>query len=137
MKKRNIYITKFDKERLENLVSEGLKQRTETEYLRNLKSELERAKIVDPHKIPSDVITMNSKVRLKEVDSDDEMVIELVFPKYADVDQDKISILAPIGTALIGYRVGDTVEWPVPKGTVKLTVEEILYQPEREGDFEH
>ena len=58
-----------------------------------------------------------------------------VSPEDADPDQDKISILAPIGTALLGYKVGDIIEWKVPAGIVKLKVEEILYQPEAAVDY--
>jgi len=77
---------------------------------------------------------MNSKVRLRDVGRQEEMVYWLVFPGNADPDQNKISILAPIGTALLGYRVGDIIEWKVPAGVTKLKVEEILYQPEATGD---
>jgi regulator of nucleoside diphosphate kinase len=63
------------------------------------------------------------------------MVLRLVFPSEADFDRGRVSILAPIGTALIGYRVGDTVEWKVPSGRRRLRIEEVLYQPEAAGDF--
>jgi len=63
-----------------------------------------------------------------------EMLLHLVFPSEADFKLGKISILAPIGTALIGYRAGDTVEWKVPAGIRRLRIDEILYQPEAAGD---
>lgn len=78
---------------------------------------------------------MNSMVRLKDLDSGEEMTYTLVFPDMADISSKKISILAPIGTALIGYKVGDSIEWEVPAGIRKLKVEEIVYQPEAAGDY--
>ena len=63
------------------------------------------------------------------------MVCCLVFPEDSNADQGKISIFAPIGTALLGYKVGDIIEWKVPAGLMKLKVEEILYQPEAAGDY--
>ncbi len=134
--KRDIYLTELDSKRLRGLISEQSATGAEKEYMRKLKTELDRATIVTPQQVPPDVITMNSKVRLRELDSGDEMTVELVFPANADVSQDKISVLAPIGTALIGYKVGDKIEWDVPKGKIELVVEEILYQPESEGNYE-
>lgn len=104
-------------------------------HLMDLEDELSRARVVPSKTIPGDVITMNSKVRLIDLDSGGEMTYSLVFPGDANVAENKISVLAPIGTALIGYRVGDTIEWKVPGGLKKLKVEEILYQPERAGDY--
>jgi regulator of nucleoside diphosphate kinase len=78
---------------------------------------------------------MNSRVRLKDLETNEEKVYTLVFPSEANLEQQKISILAPIGTAILGYRVGDTVEWRVPGGIRKLRLEEILYQPEAAGQY--
>ena len=78
---------------------------------------------------------MNSKVVLRDVDTSAEMTYSLVFPKNADVDAGAISILAPVGTAILGYREGDVIEWPVPSGMRRIRIEEILYQPEAAGDF--
>ena len=80
-------------------------------------------------------MTMNSRVRLKDLNSGDERIYTLVFPTEADVTQNKISILAPVGTAMLGYRVGDKIDWPVPSGMKTFRIEEILYQPEAAGDF--
>lgn len=85
--------------------------------------------------IPGDVITMNSKAVLIDLDTGEEMSYTLVFPHDADIDQHKISIFAPIGTAMLGYSVGDTFEWRVPAGLRRLKVKEILYQPEASGDY--
>ena len=79
---------------------------------------------------------MRSTVRLRDLDSGKEMIYSLVFPNEADVDEGRISILAPVGTAMIGYRIGDTIEWEVPSGLRRLRVEEVLYQPEASGDYQ-
>ena len=100
-----------------------------------LENELQQAEVVASKKIPKKVITMNSKVRLKDLDSGKEMVYSLVFPGQADITQNKISILSPLGTALIGYRTGDIIEWKAPAGLRRLKVEEIVYQPEAAGDY--
>jgi regulator of nucleoside diphosphate kinase len=78
---------------------------------------------------------MNSRVGLVDLDTEEEMVYTLVFPHEADITQSKISVLAPIGTAILGYRVGDTLTWQVPDGMRRLRVKQILYQPEAAGDY--
>ena len=76
---------------------------------------------------------MNSVVRLRDLDSGETEEYELVYPADADVSLNRISILAPIGTAILGYRLGDVIEWPVPAGLRRFRVDEVLYQPERAG----
>ena len=104
-------------------------------YLKNLKEELNRAIIIEPHQIPPDVITMRSTAILRDVDTGEEMNYTLVFPEDADLEQGKISVLAPIGTGMLGYRVGDTFEWDTPSGKRVIHVERIIFQPEAAGDF--
>ena len=136
MKKRTIYINAFDKKRLMSLIeNSNYLNNPDNNYLNELEKELNRGKIVEPKDIPKDVITMNSTVLLKDLDSEKEMKYTLVFPDVADISKNKLSILAPIGTALIGYKVGDIIEWEVPAGLRKLKVKEILYQPEAAGDY--
>ena len=136
MKKRTIYISSFDKERLMRLIENSDNYNNpDKNYLKELEKELDRGKIIEPKNIPHNAITMNSKVRLKDLDSGEKITYMLVFPDEADINKNKISILAPIGTALIGYRVGDTIEWEVPAGLRRLKVEEILYQPEASGHY--
>jgi len=136
MGKRKIYITKFDMRRLTDLLTSSDKFHVlDQKHLEELAKELKRSKLVEPKDVPADVVTMNSRVRLRDIDSDEEMIYTLVFPRDADITQNKISILAPIGTAMIGYRVGDTITWKVPAGMVRIRIEEILYQPEAAGDF--
>lgn len=133
---RQIFITDFDLERLENLIEDANRRSSrDGKYLEGLEQELVKAEVVTPAGIPPDVITMNSRVCLQDMDSGENLVYTLVFPGDADFDSGKISVLAPIGTALIGYRAGDRITWRVPSGIKKLKVKNILYQPEAAGDF--
>ena len=136
MRRKPIRVTEFDLERLKKLLADA--QRTKyrgSEYLTKLQMELDRAKVVKPKKVPSDVITMNSTVTVVDLDTGKEEVYTLVFPEDANAGQGKISVLAPIGTAMLGYEVGDTFEWEVPAGKRRLQVKSILYQPEAAGDY--
>ena len=136
MEKRIICINAFDRKRLIKLIEDSSNYNNPDKiHLKELEKELNRGKIVEPKDIPKDVITMNSMIHFKDLDSGEEMTYTLVFPDMADISNNKISILAPIGTALIGYRIGDIIEWEVPAGLRKLKVEEILYQPEAAGDY--
>ena len=137
MQERTIYLTEKDMKRLRELVMVARSfGKEEEKYLRELENELNRAKIVKPEDIPPNVITMNSEVSLKDLNTGEESVYRLVFPDNADISNGRLSILAPIGTALIGYAEGDIIEWPVPSGTAKLKVTKILFQPEAAGNFD-
>lgn len=136
MGERTIYVTEFDLKRLSNLLNgTRLWNKKDRDFLTSLEEELEWAQIVAPQEIPSDVVTMNSQVRVIDLDSNEEMVFTLVFPAEADYARGRLSVLAPIGTALLGYRAGDTVEWEVPAGVRRLKIEQVLYQPEAAGDY--
>lgn len=137
-KESTIYITEVDLARLRKLIEAARDSGVDSNmpYMNKLEDELDRANIVDPKEIPMDAITMRSKVRLKDLESRKEMIYSLVFPNEADVDEGRISVLAPVGTAMIGYRVGDIIEWEVPSGLRRLKVEEVLYQPEASGDYQ-
>jgi regulator of nucleoside diphosphate kinase len=80
---------------------------------------------------------MNSRVRFKDLNTNQDKVYMLVFPSEAKLELQKISVLAPIGMAILGCGVGDTVEWRVPGGIKKVRIEEILYQPEAEGQYSY
>jgi regulator of nucleoside diphosphate kinase len=136
LKGRTIYITDYDLKRLKEMlyVAKEFKYRGRDD-LEDLEAELNRAYLLASRDIPRDVITMNSKTVLIDIDSGEEMTYTLVFPRDADVDQGNISILAPIGTAMLGYSVGDTFEWKVPAGLRRLKVKKILYQPEASGNY--
>lgn len=130
---KQIYITKNDYESLIKLLKE---KRPHDIYDETLLGELKKGRIVDSKEIPDDVITMNSKVNFTDVESDSNFTYWLVFPKDSNPDKNKISILSPIGTALLGYRCGDVISLEVPTGQKKLRVEKIIYQPEAEGNYD-
>jgi regulator of nucleoside diphosphate kinase len=134
MMKRTLIISDADYQRLESLIdSARMDSRVREDYLASLQGELKRARVVPAGKVPADVITMNSVVRLRDLDSGETEEYELVYPVGADMALHRISVLAPIGTAILGYRLGDVIEWPVPAGMRRLRVEDVLYQPERAG----
>jgi len=136
MTERKIYITEFDKKRLEELIAVaeefGGHDRKDLEALAG---ELAQAEVVSSKDVPPDVVTMNSKVVLRDIDTSEEMTYVLVFPSDANIDAGAISILAPVGTAILGYAKGDVIEWRVPSGMRRIGIKEILYQPEAAGDF--
>ena len=101
-----------------------------------LEEELARAIIVDPKEIPTTIVTMNSTVKFTVEASREEFLMTLVYPKDLELKGDKISILAPVGSALLGLAQGDQIEWPKPGGgLIKITINEIFYQPERAGEY--
>jgi regulator of nucleoside diphosphate kinase len=131
---RRVLITEDDMARLRELVHAGtMASRRDEHHLAELDRELGRAAVVAPERVPDDVVTMHSTVRVRALDRDVRAVYTLVFPDDADIARQRISVLAPIGMALIGYRAGDTVEWPTPRGTRRLLIEEVLFQPEAAG----
>lgn len=134
MDARAIYITENDLSRLEEiLVTTNFRERKD---LQRLDEELASARIVDPQDVPPDVVTMNSRVKLRDLHADKEMTISLVFPRDANIADGKISVLSPIGTAILGYGAGDTLDLAVRSFAKKIRIEEILYQPEAAGDFD-
>jgi regulator of nucleoside diphosphate kinase len=136
MTSRTILINEFDHRRLQGLIERArTNDPMNQENLAALAAELDRATIVPQHETGPDVITMNSTAVLVDVEDGEEEEWTLVFPEDADIDRNRISVLAPIGIAMLGYRVGDTFEWTTPGGVRKLRVKSILYQPESSGDF--
>ena len=132
--RRHIIITKEDHERLENLFASGFAAAFSDEpYLQSLRGELDIAEIVSPDEVPPNVVTMNSTVRLRQLRKKEIETYTLVYPSDADIAKGKLSVLAPIGTAILGYRVGDRVEWQVPSGMIQFKIEELVFQPERDG----
>lgn len=99
-----------------------------------LEAELDRADVLDPTDMPADVVTMNSTVRFTLQETGVTQTLTLVYPKEADGSADKVSVFAPVGTALLGLRIGDTLQLPHPSGkTVTVRVDAITYQPESAG----
>ncbi|GAA0397690.1 nucleoside diphosphate kinase regulator [Cocleimonas flava] len=128
-----ITISSLDAERLEEMIdSLGNNQFPGKE---ELLAEISRADIVEPNEMPSNIVTMNSKVKFKNKSSDKEFSLTLVYPNNSSGEA-TVSILAPVGSALLGLTEGDEIEWPKPGGGVlSVKIIEIEYQPEREGEF--
>ncbi len=135
MEDRQIVITQHDSDRLRELIA-ALDDLSGRRDLAALLAELDRATIVAPEDIPPDVVTMNSTVVLHEVERDQEKTVTLVFPADADIAAGAISVLAPVGTAILGFRKGDVIEWPVPAGLRRFRIEKVVYQPEAAGDMD-
>jgi regulator of nucleoside diphosphate kinase len=136
MEKRTIFITEFDLIRLEGLLEESSDINTrDHKYLNELQNALADCSVIAPEKVPKNVITMNSEFSVEDPDTGEETKYTLVFPEDADISKNKISILAPIGMAVLGYRVGDMIEWNVPTGIKRRKVKQIHYQPEAAGDY--
>ena len=127
----NIVVTESDYVRLLSLVRSFRRlHQYDTERLDELENELNRATILNLDEVPADVVTMNSRVRIKDLSSGREFTYQIVFPKDADISENRISVLAPIGTALLGYRTGASVDWRVPSGVRRLRILDVEYQPE-------
>jgi len=133
MSEKVLYISEHDRRRIRELLAAV--DPADRAGGRDLDVELRLGKVVLPAEMPADVVTMNSRVRLTDLDSGAELVYTLVFPADADFKAGKISVLAPIGTALLGERVGAEIQWEVPAGLRRLRIEELLYQPEAAGDY--
>jgi len=133
MTEKVLYISEHDRRRIRELLAAV--DPADRAGGRDLDVELRLGTVVLPAEMPPDVVTMNSRVRLTDLDSGAQLVYTLVFPADADFKTGRISVLAPIGTALLGERVGAEIQWEVPAGVRRLRVEELLYQPESAGDY--
>jgi regulator of nucleoside diphosphate kinase len=131
--KPSIIVSSQDLKRLEVLLNSLSDTFPEEDALR---AELDRADVVAPEQMPPSVVTMNSKVRVAIQPSGKEFELTLVYPKDMDASPGKISILAPVGSALLGLSIGQEIEWSVPGGsTIRVRIVEVLYQPERAGEY--
>ncbi len=125
-----IVVTYQDFERIQAAI--GVHQGMEFD---RLDRELERATLVSPETIADEIVTMNSKLVYEDLSSGKRRTVQLVYPQDANAAQDKISVLAPLGSALIGLREGDQIEWVMPAGNRTLKIVELIYQPEAAGDW--
>ena len=134
---KEILITEVNFKRIEDIIRyAGESNEHQKNNMERLTEDLERATVVDPKDVPPDVVTLNSTLKIRDLDSGEEMVFTLVSPSNADLSQGRISLLAPVGASVVGYRSGDVVEWPVPGGLKRLKIEKVLYQPEAAGDLD-
>jgi regulator of nucleoside diphosphate kinase len=125
-----LVITDLDLQRLVPIV-----EQSDTLASELLDWELRRATIVEQRSVSPDVVTMNSEVVYEDFATGARRTVRLVYPKDADASRGWISVLAPIGSALLGLKVGQEIEWALPAGRKRVFVVEIRYQPESRGDF--
>ena len=127
MRRTRLFITDTDFQRLRSLI-ESVKTffRRDQEHLGALEEELNRAEIVRADELPANVVTMNSRVRITDLDTGEQSTYTLAFPRDADIAQNRISVLAPIGAALLGYRAGTVINAHVPRGKKRLKIEEVM-----------
>lgn len=129
-----IMITSQDYDRLVELVDSHAHGRS-AELAADLDDELARARVVDQTGIPPDIVTMNSRCVFRFTDTGEEREVTLVYPPHADVASGKISVLAPVGAALLGLAVGQSIRWTTPEGARTLELIALRYQPEAAGDY--
>lgn len=133
MDKPQIIISAQDLHRLETMLEHQTKL---TPTMMQLEDELARADVIAPQDMPSHVVTMNAKVLLTIAPSKQPTEITLVYPHDFKGDKGQVNVIAPIGAAILGLAEGQTIEWPQPDGQLmKVHIEKVLYQPEREGDY--
>ncbi len=133
MAKPNIIISSQDLHRLETMLEHQTKL---TPTMQHLEDELARAEVVEPQDIPANVVSMNAKVLITIAPAKEATEITLVYPHDFRGDKGQVNVVAPIGTAILGLTEGQEIEWPQPDGHImKVKIEKILYQPEREGDY--
>ena len=129
-----IIINEFDAERIDRLLEQPAY--ANSPVASSLNDELDRAQMCSPQTMPADVVTMNSEVKFRDLSSGEERVRTLVFPAQLTDSNTQLSVMAPVGAALLGLRVGDTIHWELPGGaTTHLEVLALNYQPEAAGEF--
>tara|TARA_R110002167_G_scaffold267993_1_gene474594 strand:+ start:384 stop:827 length:444 start_codon:yes stop_codon:yes gene_type:complete len=127
----HIVITAEDHQRLLQLLQREFKEITGcTSHLYDMLKELHRASVVDPADVSRDVVTMDSVIELTDLDTNESEIFTLVYPDSENVKENMLSVFAPIGTAILGYHIGDFVSWAIPIGLRRMKIESILYQPE-------
>lgn len=133
---KKIILNKLDYLRIQKHIKEArMKKTIDANEAAKLASELEAATLLDPQEIPADVVTMNSVVKISFDGENRQQEFRIVYPEEADIKARKVSIFSPVATALIGFKVGDLIEWMVPGGLKKIRIDGLSYQPEAAGDY--
>lgn len=132
-----IWLTAKDYNRLRHLLAELTRQSRGMQVgLETLEEILDLARVVQPEKVPGNVVTMNSRVLFEDVSTREKGTVTIVYPADADASGGRISVLSPVGAALLGESEGQEVELPLPHGqTRRIRIDSVLYQPEAQGDF--
>ena len=129
MTDRQIVISEPNARVLRNLLRTRNAAPHDQEHLQELSAELDRALVMESNQVSPTVVTLHAAVRVRDLESGERQELTLVSPREADVSAGRISVLAPLGTALIGYRQGDVVERLMPGGLRRLLIEEVLQAP--------
>lgn len=129
----NIIVSSRDVQRIEELLASP--QHRHAAYAETLLAEMARADIVEPEQVPADVVSMNSVVKVQDEVSGEISELTLVYPRDASTTAGNVSVLAPVGSALLGLRVGQSIQWPTPAGSRRLAIRDIAYQPEAAGHY--
>jgi regulator of nucleoside diphosphate kinase len=134
MSTQQLFVTDVDSRRLQALI-EGVRQRggRDAPNVERLEQHLGEAAVTAATRIGPNVVTMNSTIRVADLDSGERLSFQLVFPRAADAEAGRISVLAPLGQAVLGRSVGQEIAWAVPSGLRRMRIEEVVSQPEREG----
>jgi len=127
MDRRKIIISNEDHQRLQSLLNtKATRFLSKSDRLDDLQIELNRAQVVSWDEVPEHVVTMNSTVTILDLDTKQPETYTLVYPERADIANNCLSVLAPIGTAILGYRVGDRFRWRVPAGWRRLQIDRVV-----------
>jgi regulator of nucleoside diphosphate kinase len=130
-----IVVTKIDYERLKRVIKLATgDKKIDPKNLLFLSNEIERAEKIDSKTIAPNFVTMHSQIEVKDLDTGKLMMLSLVYPEKADFKKGLISVLSPLGCALLGYKAGDTISFEVPAGKKQMKIEKVIYQPEAAGD---
>lgn len=133
-KRPPLIINRLDADRLQRLIDEA--EPRDHRVAASIEAELERGEVLDPREMPDDVVSMNSQVAFTDLSRERRIVRTLVYPHALAGTEDGLSVMAPVGAALLGLRVGDAIDWPLPGGgTTRVRIDAILWQPERAGQF--
>lgn len=128
-------ITKQDRDRLKACISKASARSRDGAHLKALSGLLARLKVVEQKAIGGDIVTMNSRVKIMDIDTKETLSVTLVYPEDADMELGRMSVLSPIGTAILGYRRGEVIEWAGPRRLRRILIKEIDYQPEADGNY--
>lgn len=129
-------VTEFDLRRLDALFERIRDQVRPPPTLSVLEREVAQAVVVNPEEVPPTVVTMNSEVEVVDLETEERRRLTVVFPSMAGIDAGRVSVLAPLGTALLGSCEGASVAWHTPRGPRQLKIERVVYQPEASGRFD-
>ncbi len=135
MKEQTLIFSDYDVERLEEMLDGYRFATAKRNSVAALADELSKGNVVPASKVPADVVTLNSRIVLHDLDKETRMEVTLVLPAAANFAEGRLSVASPIGTAVLGYTEGDIIEWQVQSGMKRIQIEKLLYQPERAGDF--